>query len=284
MTLANVKYYPNLSTGGYVVAEQRSGVLSGRTALVTGGGSGIGRAIALSLAGAGASVVVADLAREPASETVAQIQEQGGTAVAFAADIADPGAVQAMVDHAVTLFDGISILVNNAGLQHVSSIEEFPLERWNRLLAVMLTGPFLCTKAVLPHMRREGWGRVINIASIHGKYASPFKAAYVSAKHGLIGLTRSTAVETAAAGITANAICPGFVDTPLVRNQVPDLMRNFGVATEEAALEIAVYSKTPQRRLLDPAEIGDLAVYLASDAARGVTGQAINLDGGMVMY
>lgn len=263
---------------------QRTGVLSGRTALVTGGGSGIGRAIAQSLAGAGASVVVADLTRESAEETVAAIQGQGGTAVAFGADIADPGAVQAMVDHAVALFDGISILVNNAGLQYVSSIEEFPVERWNRLIAVMLTGPFLCTKAVLPHMRRAGWGRIINISSIHGKYASPFKAAYVSAKHGLIGLTRSTAVETATAGITANAICPGFVDTPLVRNQMPDLVRSFGVSTDEEALEIAIYSKTPQRRLLDPAEIGDMAVYLASDAARGVTGQAINLDGGMVMY
>jgi 3-hydroxybutyrate dehydrogenase len=189
-----------------------------------------------------------------------------------------------MVDQAVAEFGGVEILVNNAGLQHVSPIEEFPLERWNRLLAVMLTGPFLCTKATLPWMRRAGWGRVINVASIHGKYASPYKAAYIAAKHGLIGLTRSTAIETAEAGITANAICPGFVDTPLVRGQIPDLMRNLGVETPEEALEIAIYSKTPQRRFLDSAEVGGLAAYLASDAARGITGQAINLDGGMVMH
>ena len=263
---------------------ERGGGLNGRAAVVTGGGSGIGRAVAQALAEAGAQVLVSDVAREAARETVQAILDAGGSAAAFAADIADPDAVQAMVDECLRLFGGVSVLVNNAGLQHVASIEEFPLEKWNRLISVMLTGPFLCTKAVLPHMRKAGWGRIINIASIHGKYASPFKAAYVSAKHGLIGLTRSTAVETAALGITANAICPGFVDTPLVRNQIPDLMRNFGVTTEAEALEIAVYSKTPQRRLLDPAEIGAMAVYLASEEARGVTGQAINLDGGMVMY
>lgn len=255
-----------------------------RAAIVTGAGSGIGRAIALALAAAGAPVLAVDLTSEQASSTVEAIQQGGGTGAAWVADVADPAAVQAMVDRAVELFGGVSILVNNAGLQHVAAIEEFPLERWNRLLSVMLTGPFLCTRAVMPLMRRAGWGRILNISSIHGKYASPFKVAYVAAKHGVIGLTRSTAVETAEAGITCNAICPGFVDTPLVRNQVPDLMRKFGVQTEEAALEEAIYSKTPQRRLLDPAEIGALAVYLASDAAKGITGQAINLDGGMVMY
>ncbi|HEY3365117.1 MAG TPA: 3-hydroxybutyrate dehydrogenase [Symbiobacteriaceae bacterium] len=261
-----------------------SGLLAGRSAVVTGAGSGIGRAIAEALAEAGASVLAADLMPERAEETAALIQAKGGSARSFAGDISVPSTVQEMIDKAVALFGSISILVNNAGIQHVAPIEEFPLDRWNRIIAVMLTGPFLCTKAALPHMRRAGWGRVINISSIHGKYASPYKAAYVSAKHGLLGLTRVTAVETATAGITANAICPGFVDTPLVRNQVPDLMRSFGVKTEAEALEIAVYSKTPQRRLLDTAEIGALAVYLASDAAKGMTGQAINLDGGMVMY
>lgn len=251
---------------------------------MTGAGSGIGRAIALALAEAGASVLVADLSHEAAEETAGLIQEQGGTAAAYVGDVSDPAAVQAMVDQTVRLFGGVSILVNNAGLQHVAPIEEFPLAKWNQIIGVMLTGAFLCTKAALPYMRGEKWGRIINIASIHGKYASPFKVAYVSAKHGVIGLTRSTAVETAEVGITANAICPGFVDTPLVRNQVPDLMRNLGVKTEAEALEAAIYSKTPQRRLLDPAEIGALALYLASDAAKGVTGQAINLDGGMVMY
>lgn len=255
----------------------------GPAAVVTGAGSGIGRAVAQALAESGAAVLVADLFREKAEETVAAIQQAGGSAAPFAADVSDPAAVQAMIDAAVELFGGVGILVNNAGLQYVAPIEDFPLERWNRIIAVMLTGPFLCTKAALPLMRRAGWGRVINIASIHGKYASPFKAAYVSAKHGLVGLTRVTAIETATAGITANAICPGFVDTPLVRDQIPELMRNLGARTPEEALELAVYSKTPQRRLLDPAEIGALAVYLAGENARGITGQAINLDGGMVM-
>jgi 3-hydroxybutyrate dehydrogenase len=266
------------------MGRAESGPLTGRSAVVTGAGSGIGRAIAIALAEAGAGLLVADLVPERAQETVAIIRGQGGAAEAYAADIASPEAVREMVNQAVRLFGGVGILVNNAGLQHVAPLEEFPLDQWNRLLAVMLTGPFLCTRAALPHMRRAGWGRVINIASIHGKVASPFKAAYVSAKHGLIGLTRVTAVETAGAGITANAICPGFVDTPLVRNQIPDLMRNFAVKTEEEALEMAIYSKTPQRRLLDASEVGSLAVYLAEDGARGVTGQAINVDGGMVMF
>lgn len=266
------------------MGEVAAGLLVGKAALVTGAGSGIGRAIAMALAGEGASVMVVDIAAEASEQVALEIRQAGGQAAVFPADITDPGAVQAAVDETVRRFGSVGILVSNAGLQYVSPIEEFPLERWNRLINVMLTGPFLCTRAALPYMRKAGWGRIINIASIHGKYASPYKAAYVAAKHGVIGLTRSTAVETATAGITANAICPGFVDTPLVRNQIPDLMRTHGVATEAEALEIAVYSKTPQRRLLDPAEIASLAVYLASDAAKGVTGQAINLDGGMVMY
>lgn len=263
------------------VSEQS---LLGLSAVVTGAGSGIGRATAQALASRGASVLAADLVRESAEETVRLIHERHGSAAAAGVDVSDPVSVQEMVDTAAALFGGVSILVNNAGLQYVAPIEEFPLERWNRLMAVMLTGPFLCTKAALPHMRRAGWGRVINIASIHAKYASPYKVAYVAAKHGVIGLTRSTAVETAQDGITCNAICPGYVDTPLVRNQIPDLMRNFGVRTEAEALEAAVFSRTPQRRLLDPAEVAAMAVYLCQEEAKGVTGQAINLDGGMVMY
>lgn len=261
-----------------------TGRLNGRAAVVTGAGSGIGKAIALALAGQGAAVLAADLSLDRAEGAADEIRSAGGIAAACMCDVSEPDSVEAMVNQSAALFGTVGILVNNAGLQHVAPIEEFPLDRWNRLIGVMLTGPFLCTKAAIPHMRRAQWGRVINIASAHGKVASPFKAAYVSAKHGLIGLTRATAVEMAQLGITANAICPGYVDTPLVRNQVPDLMRTFGVATEEAALEAAIYSKTPQRRLLAPEEIGDLAVYLASDQARGVNGQAISIDGGWVMH
>lgn len=275
--------------------------LSGRAAVVTGAGSGIGRAIAEALAEAGAAVVVADVDGERAAAVAAGINKAGravggragggraagvavgGRAVGEAADVTDPAAVEAMIGRCRDEFGTIDIVVNNAGLQYVSPLEQFPLDQWRRLLDVMLTGPFLCTQAALPHMREQRWGRIINISSIHGKIASPFKAAYVSAKHGVIGLTRATAVETATDGITANAICPGFVDTPLVRNQIVDLMQNFGVDTPEEALELAVYSKTPQRRLLDPAEVAALAVFLASDAAAGITGQALHVDGGMVM-
>lgn len=286
----------------------RSVSLAGRAAVVTGAGSGIGRAIAEAMAQAGAQVIVADIdggRAEAAAQALnraraaalgpaigaavgaalgAQSPVVPGRAVGFAADVTDPAAVSALIERCRGEFGAIDIVVNNAGLQYVSPLEHFPLEKWRLLLDVMLTGPFLCTQAALPHMRRQGWGRIINIASIHGKVASPFKAAYVAAKHGVIGLTRATAVETAEAGITANAICPGFVDTPLVRNQIPDLMRNFGVDSPEAALELAVYSKTPQRRLLDPAEVAALAVFLASDAAAGITGQALHVDGGMVMH
>lgn len=258
--------------------------LAGRVALVTGGGSGIGREIAVRLAAAGALVAAADLSLEGARATAAQIAAAGGRAEALQADVADPAAVKAMVEQTERSLGTVGVLVNAAGLQYVSPIDQFPTEKWNLLLAVMLTGPFLCTRAVLPSMRRAGWGRIINISSAHGKYASPFKAAYVSAKHGLIGLTRATAVETATAGITANAICPGFVDTPLVRNQIPSLIKSLGVATEAEALEAAIFSKTPQRRLLDVGEIADMAVYLSTDAARGITGQAIGVDGGWVMY
>lgn len=264
--------------------QMKTDALQGRSAIITGSGSGIGEAVAQTLAAHGASVLVADLRHAAAEKVAGEIKAAGGVAVPMSVDVADPTSVQAMVDRAEQQFGAVHILVNNAGFQHVAPVDEFPIEQWNRLLAVLLTGPFLGIRAALPAMRRAGWGRVINIASIHGKVASPFKVGYISAKHGVLGLTRTVAVETATENITCNAICPGFVDTPLVRNQIPDLMRNYGVDTPEEALERAIYSKTPQRRLLDTAEVADLALFLSTDAARGVTGQAWNIDGGMVMY
>lgn len=264
-------------------STDKRGLLAGRVALVTGAGSGIGRALAHALADAGAAVLAADLDEHTAEATVRALHARGAVAVAHAADVADPAAVLAMVDAAVTRLGGVDILVNNAGCQHVAPLEQFPLEQWNRLLAVMLTGPFLCTKAVLPYMKRQGWGRVINIASIHGKVGSPYKAGYCAAKHGVIGLTRVAARETATHGITVNAICPGFVDTPLVRNQLPALARNMG-CTEAEAMDQVILSQVPQQRLLDAGEVGRLAVFLASEAAAGITGQAVNVDGGLVMY
>ncbi len=177
----------------------------------------------------------------------------------------------------------VDVLVNNAGLQHVAPIERYPLEQWNRLLGVLLTGPFLLTQAVLPPMRRQAWGRIINIASVNGKRGDPGKAAYCSAKHGLIGLTRVAALETATDGITVNAICPGLVDTPFIQNQLNDLAAMHGL-TEEEAVEQVFLSQIPQRRMLDPGEIAAMARYLASDEARGITGQAINVSAGWIMH
>lgn len=261
--------------------EEPFASLRGKGALVTGAGSGIGRAIAEALGAAGAIVVAADLHEASASATAEQIRAAGGTAHAIVADIADETAVTEMMQQAVIL-GGIQILINNAGFQHVAPLDSFPLPVWNRMMAVMLTGPFLTTRAALPHMRQQRWGRIINIASIHAKVGAPLKAAYCTAKHGLIGLTRVTALEAAADGITCNAVCPGFVDTPLVQGQLPDLAANWNVTIEEA-MERAILSKTPSRRLLAPSEVADLTLFLASDHAAGITGQALNIDGGTVM-
>jgi 3-hydroxybutyrate dehydrogenase len=198
-------------------------VLTDRIALVTGAGSGIGAAIAEELARVGAYVLVQDLRQETAATVANSIRRAGGTADPVGGDVSNPDDVRSIVDGLVQSHDRVDILVNNAGLQHVAPIEQFPLEQWHRLLGVLLTGPFLLTQAVLPPMRRQQWGRIINIASVQAKQGDRGKAAYCSAKYGLIGLTRVAALETATDGITVNAICPGLVDTPLVRNQLADL-------------------------------------------------------------
>lgn len=263
------------------MADER--LLTGRTAIVTGAGSGIGAAIAEELARAGAHVLVQDLRAEPAQAVVQRISGAGGSADAFTGDVANPADVRATVDHLLQSHGRIDVLVNNAGLQYVAPLDSYPLEKWQLLLNVMLTGPFLFTQAVLPVMRRQRWGRIINISSINGKRGEPGKAAYCSAKHGLIGLTRVAALETATDGITVNAICPGYVDTPLVRGQLKDLAAVHGVAPEEA-LERVILPEIPQRRLLDPHEIAVMARFLASEEAHGITGQAINVSAGLVMH
>jgi 3-hydroxybutyrate dehydrogenase len=257
--------------------------LAGRTAIVTGAGSGIGAAIAAELAQTGAYVLVQDLRLDPAAAVVESIRASGGAAEAVGGDVSNPDDVRMIVDALLRSHDRIDILVNNAGVQHVAPLESFPLAQWHRLLGVLLTGPFLLTQAVLPPMRRHHWGRIINIASVQGKRGDPGKVAYCSAKHGVIGLTRVAALETATDGITVNAICPGLVDTPLIQNQLDDLAALHGLAKDEA-IERVFLPLIPQRRLLDPQEIAAMVRYLASDEARGITGQAINVSAGWIMH
>jgi 3-hydroxybutyrate dehydrogenase len=257
--------------------------LAGRTALVTGAGSGIGAVIAEELAQAGAYVLVQDLRPDSAAGIAEDIRARGGAAGFAGGDVSNPDDVRTFVEGVLQSHDRIDILVNNAGVQHVAPLDSFPLEQWTRLLGVLLTGPFLLTQAVLPPMRRQQWGRIINIASINGKRGEPGKAAYCSAKHGLIGLTRVAALETATDGITVNAICPGLVDTLLIRNQLDDLAAMHGLAREDA-LEKIYLSSIPQKRMLDRQEIAAMTRYLASDEARGITGQAINVSAGLIMH
>jgi 3-hydroxybutyrate dehydrogenase len=257
--------------------------LTGRTALVTGAGSGIGAAIAAELAQAGAYVVVQDLRPDPAAGIVEHIHAHGGAAGFAGGDVSNPDDVRTLVEGLLQSHDRIDILVNNAGVQHVAPLESYPLEQWTRLLGVLLTGPFLLTQAVLPPMRHQQWGRIINIASINGKRGESGKVAYCSAKHGLIGLTRVAALETATDGITVNAICPGLVYTPLIEKQLDDLAAMHGLAREDALAQVYL-SSIPQKRMLDPQGIATMARYLASDEARGITGQAINVSAGFIMH
>ncbi len=255
------------------------GALQSRVALVTGAASGIGRAIALTLAGADAGVCVVDVDENGGRNTVDEIVRTGGRAQYFYADVSAAGSARTMVQQATHAFERLDILVNNAGLQHVAPIAEFPEERWDRLIGVMLTGTFLCTKYVMPHMIRQKWGRIINISSAHGLVASPFKSAYVSAKHGVIGFTKVAAWELAGHGVTVNAVCPGYVRTALVERQVADQARVHGISEAEVEERVFLQPATI-KRLLEPEEVASLVLYLCTDAASGITGAALPMDGG----
>ncbi|MDQ0189110.1 3-hydroxybutyrate dehydrogenase [Alicyclobacillus cycloheptanicus] len=256
-------------------------ILSGRAAVVTGAASGIGFAIASGLARAGAKVMVSDLREQAAQEAATQLQADGLEAAAVAADASQEHDLAHLVDVTRETFGTVDILVNNAGIQFVADLESFPTDKFRQMIDLMLVGPFLAIKHVFPVMKKQGFGRIINIASVNGLIGFAGKAAYNSAKHGVIGLTKVAALEGATCGITVNALCPGYVDTPLVRNQLADLAKTRNVPVERV-LEEVIYPLVPQRRLLDPREVADYAVFLASDKARSVTGQAVVMDGGYV--
>ncbi len=253
--------------------------LENRIAFVTGAASGIGLQIAEDFARAGARVCVADL-NEPAARAAADaIQTAGGEAIGVRCDVTREPELDAALDQAVAAWGRIDVLVNNAGLQFVSPLEELPVEKFELLLRVMLIAPFLATKKVFPLMKRQRYGRILNMASVNGLVGFAGKAAYNSAKHGLIGLTRVAALEGAPHGITVNALCPGYVDTPLVQNQLGDLARTRNVPLDRV-LEDVIYPLVPIRRLLTPQEIAAYAVFLVGEQAGGVTGQPVVIDGG----
>jgi len=242
--------------------------LNGRRVLVTGGASGIGAACAAAFAAAGAAVTVADL-DEPGARKVAE--PLGGTAVGV--DLADPAF------DAAALAGGMDVIVNNAGVQHVAPVEDFPEEKFRLIIALMLEAPFRLVRAALPHMYAERWGRIVNISSVHGLRASPFKSAYVAAKHGLEGLSKTIALEGGSRGVTSNTICPAYVRTPLVEKQVADQARVHGIPESEV-IEKIMLTEPAVKRLVEPAEVASLAVLLCSPAMSFANGASYPLDGG----
>ncbi|KQX67262.1 3-hydroxybutyrate dehydrogenase [Paenibacillus sp. Root444D2] len=253
--------------------------LENKVALITGAASGIGLEIARTYAREGAKVVISDINGEQANLAAEQLQEEGFEAIGVKCDVTQEKQFVEVIETAVQTYKRLDILVNNAGLQHVAPIEDFPVEKFEFMLKVMLTGAFIGIKHAFPIMKEQGFGRIINMASINGVIGFAGKAAYNSAKHGLIGLTKVAALEGAAHGITVNALCPGYVDTPLVRGQLQDLAKTRNVPLE-SVLEEVIYPLVPQRRLLAVEEIADYAMLIASDKLRGVTGASLLIDGG----
>ena len=256
--------------------------LQGKNVIVTGSTSGIGHGVALALAAQGANIMLNGFGTpEDVEKAKAEVAAKGVKVAYSAADMSKPDQIAAMVAEAEKAFGSVDVLVNNAGIQHTAPIQDFPVEKWDAILAINLSAVFHGTRAVLPGMQARGWGRIINIASVHGLVASVNKSAYVAAKHGVIGLTKVTALENAGKGITANAICPGWVLTPLVQKQIDALAANEKLTNEQAAVKL-LSEKQPSKAFVTPDQLGALAVFLCSDAAAQMTGAALNMDGGWI--
>ena len=252
-------------------------------AVVTGSTSGIGLGIAQKFAAAGMNVMLNGFGdKDEIEASRAELEKKHGIQALYSgADMTKPAEIREMIETAEKTFGQVDVVVNNAGIQFVSKIEEFPEEKWDAIIAINLTSSFHTIKAAVPGMKKRGFGRIINVASAHGLVASPFKSAYVAAKHGVVGLTKTTALELAEFGVTANAICPGYVKTPLVEAQIPDTAKARGI-TEEEVVQNVMLAGQPTKKFVTVGEVGGLAVFLCSSEAASITGAALQIDGGWV--
>jgi 3-hydroxybutyrate dehydrogenase len=257
----------------------------GKTALVTGSTSGIGLGIAEALAARGCNVVLNGFGDAAQIEALRKrLEQQHGVAARYdAADMSNPKSIEGMMACAIGEFGGIDVLINNAGIQYVAPIDEFPVERWNAILAINLSAAFHTIRLALPMMKERRWGRVVNIASAHAVVASPFKSAYVAAKHGIAGLTKTVALEVAECGITVNAVCPGYVLTPLVEKQIPDTAKARGISEEQVVKDVLLAAQ-PTKQFVTVAQVAALTVFLASDEAASITGAVLPVDGGWTAH
>jgi 3-hydroxybutyrate dehydrogenase len=256
-------------------------MVKGKTALVTGSTSGIGLGIATRLAAEGANIILNGFGDAAQIEALRKdLAAKNGVQVVYdGADMTKPDAIAAMMKKAIDKFGAIDILVNNAGVQHVAPVDEFPVDKWDLIIALNLSSAFHTTRLALPAMKKRKWGRLVNIASAHALVASPFKSAYVSAKHGLAGFTKTVALEVAQQGITANAICPGYVRTPLVDKQIPDQAKTHGISEERVIREV-ILAPQPTKEFVKVEDVAALAAFLCSDAAAAITGAMLSIDGG----
>ncbi len=255
-------------------------VLKGKTAIITGSTSGIGLGIAKGFASKGVNIVLNGFGNPKTIEKLREKIENMGVACIYSnADMSKPDEITAMIDDAIKHFGSIDILVNNAGIQHVSPVENFPPEQWDNIISINMSSAFHTTRAIIPHMRKQGWGRIINIASAHGLVASPYKSAYVTAKHGLLGFNKTVALEVAQDNITSNAICPGYVLTPLVEKQIPDTAKARGITEEEVKRDVLLKAQWT-KKFVSVEEIAGTALFLCSEHAQNITGTHISIDGG----